>query len=168
MRGSLLCYRPYLTRSSFPLPSQGCCGAPTPEKPQRQACGPEYWRYLNADTNVRCVAATGGQQTPINFQTVGNDTLTFTEMVNKTGSDEAGKTAAKLAFSDQQWCVVSPGLATPVIFTALITLHPLGSLTDKESLLFWRHAPYNSWPGRVIILQRGQAGVPGQHVGGGV
>lgn len=95
----------------------GCCGAPTPEKPQRQACGPEFWKYLNADSNVRCVPATGGQQSPVNFQTVGNDTLTFTEMSNKTGSDPAGKTAAKLAFSDQQWCVVSPGLAAPVIFT---------------------------------------------------
>lgn len=118
----------------FPLPSQGCCGAPTPEKPQRQACGPEYWRYLTADTNVRCVPETGGQQSPINFQTVGNDTLTFTEITDKTGSDALGKTAAKLAFSDQNWCVSHRrSFRASFPMTSSSPYMPLGFPTDKES-----------------------------------
>lgn len=82
---------------------QGCCGEPTLANPSRQACGPEYWKFLNNDTLHRCVAATGGQQSPINFQTVGNDTLEFVDIRNLTGSDAEGQERGKLRFSTEKW-----------------------------------------------------------------
>lgn len=82
---------------------QGCCGEPTPANPTRQACGPEFWRFLNNDTFERCVSTTGGQQSPINFQTIGNDSLTFVDIGDLTGRDVEGVKKALLKLSKEKW-----------------------------------------------------------------
>jgi hypothetical protein len=60
---------------------------------------------MNTNTSTRCVSSTGGQQSPINFQTVGNDTLDFTDILELTGSSEEGKSQGRLVFSENLWCV---------------------------------------------------------------
>jgi hypothetical protein len=50
---------------------------------------------------------TGGQQSPINFLTIGNNSMDFLDMYERTGgwTSDQGKAAANPVFSNNLWCV---------------------------------------------------------------
>jgi hypothetical protein len=84
----------YVPNYGYKCEGIGCCGKPTPDFPTKQACGPEFWKYISADTCERCDPMTGGQQSPINFLTMGNDSMNFLDMWDRTGGWTSDKSKA--------------------------------------------------------------------------
>lgn len=78
--------------SHHPNSTQGCCGAADEGKTQR--CGPNNWIHINESTTTNCANVPGNQQSPINFQTMGDTAAKLVPMPKDQGA---------MTFSGHKW-----------------------------------------------------------------